>query len=237
MQSCCRLRVPRTGRILIAAVTAAVTLACVPAAVANSYSEDNMSKALELLASAEIDTLLADADLHLQRQQPDLALRLYRQVPEASPRKLKALLGEGACLFYLGDYEQSARFLRRVVSRADTAAAYQDIRATGLELLAQSYEQLGQFDFAHKVYQQLADIFPERKAYAILMRAKLLFQAGSYRMAFETLRPLLHEERYQPAYDFALDLYWKLDSRDQKKMSQLLQRYLAASAKDYTGRG
>jgi tetratricopeptide (TPR) repeat protein len=208
-------------------------------AAANSLPDEltDPARGEALLTSVAIETLLAHAELHLDRQQPGLALRLYRQVPESSTWKSRALLGEGCCLFALGKYESSARILRTVRSRLDGNDGQRELLATSLELLGQDYLYLGQTSYARRIYRDLAQDFPARSSYCAVMVAKTHLQDGSFRSAYKAVEPVLLEGKFMPAYEFGLELYWKLDSRDRHELSRLLERFLAITQKEYTGRG
>ncbi|MFH1843784.1 MAG: hypothetical protein ABIF77_11330 [bacterium] len=193
------------------------------------------------LAEAEIETLLANANLHLERQQPGLALQLYRQVPETSWFKSRALLGEGCCHFALGKYERSVYSLKDMQThlerQEDSSGVNADLLATGLELLAQDYMFLGRTGQARSVLEDLEEQFPERRSFCLVQVARCHLQDGSFHTAFEVVVPILEEGLFGPAYEFALDLYWKLDSRDQQELTRLLENFLATVEKQYTGRG
>lgn len=214
-------------------------LLCAGLAGANSYPEETPASVSgpTTLKPAEMESLLVRAELHLQRQQPGLALRLYRQVPVASPLKARAMLGEGCSLFAMGEYERSARALRTLQSRLDGGEDPLELLPTSLELLGQDYLFLGRTSQARQVFRELGKDYPPRRAYSTVMVARTHLLDGSYHTAFETVAPVLGEGRFSPAYDFALDLYWKLDARDQAKMSRLLEGFLSQIEKEYTGRG
>jgi tetratricopeptide (TPR) repeat protein len=217
-------------------------LSCLlPAAVAcgNGLPVEIAPRVLSVpaLANAQVETLLANAELHLKRQQPELALRLYRQVPAGCAQKPHALLGEGACLFYLGQYETSVRTLRGILDHVDPTSTPPEILVTSRDLLGQSYLLLGQYELARKAYRELAERFPAERAYCAVMIARAHFREGAFHTAFQTVAPVLREGRFAPAYEFALDLYWKLNPGDQKEMTRLLELFLANTEKEYTGRG
>jgi hypothetical protein len=90
---------------------------------------------------------------------------------------------------------------------------------------------------ARQAFLDLARELPDRQAYCAVMIAKTHFGEGSYHTAFETVTPILREGRFLPAYDFALDLYWKLNAGDQKQLTRLLEHFLATTEREYTGRG
>jgi tetratricopeptide (TPR) repeat protein len=208
-------------------------------AAADSYPEPTPRPFLHAgnLTGAEVESLLVQAERHLSRQQPDLAQRLYARIPDGSPRKARALLGEGTCLFAAGHYERALRVLRTVRARVDRDGGNLEIAAACLELTGQSYLYLGRTGPARETYRELEAMDPARRDHCRVMMARAYEADGAYRDALDTVAPVLDEGRFAPAYDFSLDLFWKLDGKDRQRMNRLLERFLANTQKESTGRG
>lgn len=188
-------------------------------------------------AGAEVESLFVQAERHLARQQPGLARRLYARVPEESPRKARALLGEGTCLFAVGEYERALRLFAKVRARADHDGGNAEIAAACLELSGRSYLYLGRTGSARQAYRELEAVDPTRRDHCRVMVARTYDADGAFDEALDAVAPVLSEGRFAPAYDFALDLFWKLQGKDRQRMNRLLERFLANNQKEYTGRG
>jgi tetratricopeptide (TPR) repeat protein len=228
---------------LILTALAATALAAVgSAATARALDSYPVSRRAESLrsegpAGAALDSLLARAERHLALQQPGLALRLYRQIPDASPRKARGLLGEGTCLFAAGEYEAALRRLRDARTRADGTGDAPEIAAACLELSGQCHLYLGRTAPARRAFRELAEAHPARDDHCRVMIARTYVVDGAYRNALDEVAPVLGSGRFAPAYDFALGLFWKLEGKDRQRMNRLLERFLAISQREYTGRG
>jgi tetratricopeptide (TPR) repeat protein len=188
-------------------------------------------------AGAEVESLFVQAERHLSRQQPALARRLYARVPEESPRKARALLGEGTCHFTVGEYERALRLFAKVRARVDQDGGSAEIAAACLELTGQSYIYLGRTGSARQAYRELQAVDPTRRDHCRVMVARTYDADGAFDDALNAVAPVLSEGRFAPAYDFALDLFWKLHGKDRQRMNRLLERFLANTQKEYTGRG
>ena len=156
---------------------------------------------------------------------------------EDSPHKTRALLGEGTCLFVVGEYERALRLFAEVQARIDHDGGNPDLAATCLELTGQSHFHLGRTGFARRTYEELEVLDPARRDHCRLMVARTYDADGAYDNALDAVAPILSEGRFAPAYDFALGLFWKLHGKERQRMNRLLERFLAKTQKEYTGRG
>ena len=233
---CKRAPLPLTA---LATILLAAAAPAAPARADDSYPESRRGETLraEEPTAAAVDSLLDRAERHLALQQPGLALRLYRQVPDASPRKARGLLGEGTCLFAAGEYERALRRLRDARARADGGLDALEITAACLELGGQCHLYLGRTAPARRAFRELAATHPARDDHCRVMIARTYVVDGAYRSALDEVAPVLGGGRFAPAYDFALDLFWKLEGKDRQRMNRLLERFLAISQREYTGRG
>lgn len=187
------------------------------------------------LAAAAAESALALGERALARGEPDLALRAYREVPRSSPLGPWADYGEARCWLALGQAKLAVRALRDLTTPADTGAAARELARSAAELLGQTHLAMGNPGLARKVFLRLAEDDPARREWATVMVARSLQSEEAYVAAADALAPLLRAGRSAPAYDLALDLYWKLEGRSQRELGRLLQVYLQASNRPYAG--
>lgn len=187
------------------------------------------------LAAAAAESSLALGERALARGEPDLALRAYREVPRSLSLGPRADYGEARCWLALGQAERAVRALRGLTTPADTGDAARELARSAAELLGQTHLAMGKPGLARKVFLRLAEDDPARREWATVMIARTLESEESYVAAADALAPLLRAGRSAPAYDLALDLYWKLEGRSQRELGRLLQIYLQASNRPYAG--
>lgn len=192
-------------------------------------------RAATALAVAAAESSLAQGERALARGEPDLALRAYREVPRSLPLGPRADYGEARCWLALGQAERAVRALRGLTTPADTGAAARELAWSAAELLGRTHLAMGRPGLARKVFLRLAEDDPARREWATVMVARTLQSEESYVAAADALAPLLRAGRSAPAYDLALDLYWKLEGRSQRELGRLLQIYLRASNRPYAG--